>query len=83
LVRVDQRPSEVTEPALRDLLAEVAQLRDQPGLDQELADAKRSMIASFALSLESPVQLLNYHVTSWRYKLAPGYWDTYPDRVRR
>jgi len=73
--------SEVTEPALRDLLAEVAQLRDQPVSDQELADAKRSMIASFALSLESPVQLLNYHVTSWRYKLPPSYWDTYPDRV--
>jgi zinc protease len=52
-----------------------------PVSNQELADAKRSMIASFALSLESPVQLLNYHVTSWRYKLAPGYWDSYPDRV--
>jgi zinc protease len=73
--------SEVTEPALRDLLAEIAQLRDQPVSDQELADAKRSMIASFALSLESPAQLLNYHVTGWRYKLAPDYWDRYPDRV--
>ena len=73
--------SEVTEPALRDLLAEVAQLRDLPVSDQELADAKRSMIASFALSLESPAQLLNYHVTRWRYKLTADYWDTYPDRV--
>src|SRR5712691_6526038 len=61
--------SEVTEPALRDLLAEIAQLRDQPVPERELADAKRSMIASFALSLESPAQLLNYHVTRWRYKL--------------
>ena len=51
------------------------------GADQELADAKRSMIASFALSLESPAQLLNYHVTRWRYKLTADYWDTYPDRV--
>ena len=39
------------------------------------------MIASFALSLESPSQLLNYHVTRWRYKLAADYWDKYPDRV--
>ena len=39
------------------------------------------MIASFALSLESPAQLLNYHVTRWRYKLAADYWDKYPDRV--
>jgi zinc protease len=73
--------SEVTEPALRDLLAEVAALRDQPVSDMELVDAKRSMIASFALSLESPAQLLNYYVTRWRYQLAADYWDKYPDRV--
>jgi zinc protease len=73
--------SEVTEPALRDLLAEVALLRDQPVSDTELADAKRSMIASFALSLESPAQLLNYYVTRWRYGLPADYWDRYPERV--
>ena len=73
--------SEVTEPALRDLLAEIAQLREHPVSDQELADAKRSMIASFALSLESPEQLLGYHVTRWRYTLPADYWDKYADRV--
>jgi zinc protease len=73
--------TEVTEPALNDLLAEITQLRDQPVSDQELADAKRAMTASFALSLESPAQLLNYHVTRWRYKLPANYWDTYPDRI--
>jgi zinc protease len=73
--------SEVTEPALRDLLAEVALLRDQPVSDTEISDAKRAMIASFALSLESPAQLLNYYVTRWRYQLAADYWDKYPDRV--
>jgi zinc protease len=73
--------TEVTEPALNDLLAEIGQLRDQPVSDQELADATRAMVASFALSLESPAQLLNYHVTRWRYKLPPDYWDKYPDRI--
>ena len=73
--------SEVTDPALHDLLAEVAALRDQPVPDGELSDAKRSMIASFALSLESPAQLLNLYVTRWRYRLAEDYWDRYPDRV--
>jgi zinc protease len=73
--------TEVTEPALNDLLVEIRQLRDQPVSDQELADAKRSIIASFALSLELPAQLLNYHVTRWRYKLPLDYWDRYPDRV--
>ena len=48
---------------------------------EELADAKRSMIASYALSLESPPALLNLSVTRWRYKLAPDYWDRYPERI--
>ena len=63
------------------MLAEIAQMRDQQVSDQELADAKRTIIASFALSLESATQLLNYSVTSWRYKLPADYWDKVPDRV--
>jgi zinc protease len=73
--------TEVTEPALRDLLEEIRQIREVPVSDQELADAKRSMVASFALSLESPAQLLNLALTQWRYKLPPNYWDRYADRV--
>ncbi len=73
--------TEVTEPALHDLLDEIRQMRDQPASDQELADAKRAMIASFALSLESPQTLLNYAVTQWRYKLPADYWDRYADRI--
>ena len=73
--------TEVTEPALRDLLEEVRQIREMPVSDQELADAKRSMVASFALSLESPAQLLNLALTQWRYKLPGDYWDRYADRV--
>ena len=73
--------TEVTDPALRDLLAEFAQMRDVPVSDEELADAKRAMVASFALSLESPAALLNYHVTKWRFKLSPDYWDKYAERV--
>lgn len=73
--------TEVTDPALHDLLAEIALMRDQPVSDQELADAKRAMIASFALSLENPSQLLNYYVTRWRYRLPADYWDRYAERV--
>ena len=39
------------------------------------------MMASFALSLESPAQLLNFYVTRWRYKLPADYWDRYAERV--
>ena len=70
--------AEVTEPALRDLLAEVARLRDEPVPEQEFREVKRSMVASFALSLESPEQVLNSYVTSWQYKLPPDYWDSTP-----
>jgi zinc protease len=73
--------SEVTDAALGDLLEEVSQLREIPVSDQELADAKRSMVASFALSLESPAQLLNLYLTQWRYKLPADYWDRYAERV--
>jgi zinc protease len=73
--------TEVTDPALRDLLEEIRQLREIPVSDQELSDAKRSMVASFALSLESPAQLLNLYLTQWRYKLPADYWDRYAERV--
>jgi zinc protease len=73
--------TEVTDPALRDLLDEVRQLREIPVSDQELTDAKRSMVASFALSLESPAQLLDLYLTQWRYKLPADYWDRYAERV--
>ena len=73
--------SEVTGDALRDLLAEVAKMRDQPVPDKEFQDQKRSMIGSFALSLENPQQMLSYFVTSWRYQLPADYWDKYPERI--
>src|SRR5205085_6435521 len=58
--------TEVTEPALNDLLQEIARLRDQAVSADELRDAKRSMVAAFALSLESPQQLVSLYVSRWR-----------------
>lgn len=73
--------TDVTEPALRDLLAEVARMRDEAVPDKEFRDQKRAMVASFALSLESPQQMLSYSITRWTYKLPADYWDRYPERV--
>jgi hypothetical protein len=39
------------------------------------------MVASFALSLESPQSVVNNHITSWRYKFPADYWDRYPERI--
>ena len=80
--RTDVR-SEVTEPALTDLMEELRQIRDVPVPAKELADKKRSLVASFALSLESPQAMLNYYITSWMYKLPADYWDRYPERIMR
>ena len=73
--------SEVTEPALRDLLDELRQAREIRVPDQEFADAKRSLVALFALDIESPQATLNNTLTRWRYGLPPDYWDKYPERI--
>jgi zinc protease len=73
--------TDVTEAALTDLLAEIAELRDKPIPANELADAKRAIVGSFAGDLESPDQVLSYYVTNWLYSLPADYWDTYPARI--
>jgi predicted Zn-dependent peptidase len=73
--------TEVTEAALTDLLAEIAEMRDKPVPAKELEDMKRAIVASFALSLENPQQVLGYYLDNWLYGLPADYWDTYPARV--
>jgi zinc protease len=73
--------TEVTEPALTDLLAEIAEAREKPVPDAEFADMKRAIIGSFALALENPQQVLGYYIDNWQYSLPADYWDTYPARV--
>jgi zinc protease len=73
--------TEVTEPALTDLLAEIAELREKPIPAAEFADVKRAIVGSFALALENPQQVLGYYVENWQYGLPADYWDMYPARV--
>ena len=73
--------TDVTEPALTDLLADIDAMRTTPVPEKELNDHKRAIVAGFALSLESPEQLLGYYVQSWTYGLPADYWDRYPERV--
>jgi zinc protease len=73
--------TEVTDPALKDLLAELSTMRDEPVPENDLQVARRAMVASFALSLESPQQMLGYYTTRWLYKLPADYWDKYPERT--
>jgi zinc protease len=73
--------TEVTEAALTDLLADVDDLRQRPVPVDEFNDAKRALVASFALALENPQALLGNYITSWTYQLPADYWDTYPARI--
>ena len=63
--------TEVTRAALRDLVAEITRMRNEPVPTKEFEDRKRGMVASFALSLESPDAVLNNHVTRWLYSCRP------------
>ena len=73
--------TEVTEPALRDLLAEFREIRDTPVPRLELDGAKRTLVASFALSLENPVQVLARWMQQREFGLPEDYWDTYTDKI--
>jgi zinc protease len=73
--------TEVTDPALTDLMAEIGEMRDTPVPEKELMDARRAIVASFALSLEAPEQMLGYYVQNWMYNLPADYWDTYPAKI--
>jgi zinc protease len=73
--------TDVTEPALRDMLAEITRMRDEPVPIEEFKDAQRSLTASFALSLENPAGLLNLYIVRQLYKFPVDYWDRYTDRI--
>ena len=73
--------TDVTDVSLRDLLAELAKMRDEVVPADEFKDAQRSLTASFALSLENPAELLNLYIVRQLYNFPVDYWDRYTDRI--
>ena len=73
--------TDVTGGAMTEFLKEFQRLRDQKVPDSELDEAKRSIVASFALSLERPVELLGDEIVRKIYGFPPDYWDSYPAKV--
>jgi predicted Zn-dependent peptidase len=73
--------TDVTDGAMTEFKKELDRLRTQPVPAEELENAKRSIIGSFALSLEQPQALLQNIVTQMIYNLPADYWDTYPQKV--
>jgi predicted Zn-dependent peptidase len=73
--------TEVTDGAMTEFLKEINRIRDERIPEDELEEAKRAIVAGFALSLESPEQLLGYAIVQKIYGFPHDYWDTYPAKI--
>lgn len=73
--------TEVTGGAMTEFFREFQRIRDERVPANELEDAKRAIVASFALSLESNDDLLGYAIVRKVYGFPNDYWDTYPAKI--
>jgi zinc protease len=73
--------TEVTDGAMTEFLRELNRIRDEKVSGDELDAARRSVVARFALSLESPQQLIGYAITRKAYNFPADYWDKYPAQI--
>jgi predicted Zn-dependent peptidase len=73
--------TEVTGDALTELFKEYADIRDRLVPADELDGAKRALVASFALSTESPQTALSNATQVKEYGFPADYWDTYPEKI--
>ncbi len=71
----------VTEGAIKEFMYELKRIHDERVPPDELENAKRALIRSFALSLERLATLLQNIITQKLYDLPADYWDTYPQKV--
>lgn len=73
--------TDVTDGAMTEFLNELNRIRSEKVSTTELDDARHSVVANFALSLETPAQLVNYSITRKLYSFSADYWDTYPAKI--
>jgi zinc protease len=73
--------TEVTDGAMTEFLRELNRIRDEKVPEEELEAARHSVVARFALSLESPQQLIGYAITRKTYTFPADYWDRYPAQI--
>ena len=73
--------TEVTEPALGELLTQFGDIRNRAVPADELAYAKSAIVASFVLGLESSQSVLGRWMEQRQYGLPEDYWDTFAQKV--
>lgn len=73
--------TEVTEGAMNEFMKELNRIRDEKVPEKELDEARRAVVAGFALSLEQPTQVLQLAVERKIYGFPVDYWETYPTKI--
>jgi predicted Zn-dependent peptidase len=73
--------TDVTDGAMTEFLRELNRIRDEKVPEEELDASRRSVVARFALSLESPQQVIGYAITRKAYNFPADYWDKYPAQI--
>jgi predicted Zn-dependent peptidase len=73
----------VTDDSMHELMEEFKRIRTERVAESELDEARRSIVARFALSLEQPGRLLNFWMTANYFRLPQDYWDRYPEEVAK
>lgn len=81
LVASTQVHNAVTDGSMTQLMYEFKRIRDEKVGADELGEAERAIVANFALSLESPSQLLTRAMQVQYFGLPADYWDRYPAEV--
>jgi zinc protease len=71
----------VTEGSMTQFVYEFKRINNEPVPQAELDDARRALVAGFALSLEQPSQMLEDWLTTQYFGLPADYWDKYPDHI--
>ena len=73
--------TEVTEPALRDLLAELAKMRDELGARRRVQGRAALADGVVRAVAREPGELLNLYIVRQLYNFPVDYWDRYTDRI--
>lgn len=73
--------TEVTGAAIDEFLKEFRRIREEAVPAEELENAKRAIVANFALSLENQDGVLSRILAQKDFNLPADYWDTYPEKI--
>ena len=71
----------VTDGSMTQFGYEFKRISSEPVPQAELDDARRAIVAGFALSLEQPSEMLQDWLTTQSFGLPADYWDKYPDHI--